>query len=173
MSSPKTFEAQTECVINCLLEDFLNPTSITNRTLIYECETDAGADSSFDVAIIAGRLRMIGDQYNKEVEASAQEFITEFRRGQVKFLFLSIAEAVLQHTVKSLSQALCAQDSTLACEKAQLGVLVKLTECVAKKAPELVSQLVTAMTRMINGNEIRGFIQSQGGWVSMLGAWLC
>uniref|UniRef100_F6WLG1 Bcl-2-like protein 15 n=1 Tax=Monodelphis domestica TaxID=13616 RepID=F6WLG1_MONDO len=170
MKPPKTFEEQTECIVESLLEEFLGlPVKKQNRHLQERCfqfqgpqndVTDSGEPSSFDVTIIAARLQMLGDQINAEMEESVEKVMKEVATGQVV--------TVLQNTLKSLSQTWCAQDPNLAYERAFLAMTVKLLKAVSRKNPQTARQLAGPVRDAINENTaVREYIMDQGGWENL------
>ncbi|XP_036624424.1 bcl-2-like protein 15 [Trichosurus vulpecula] len=175
MKTPQTFEEQTEYIVEHLLFEFLDSPPVAQGRSVHDCYPrvvfqsqgvynnnvpDFGEPHSFDVTIIAARLRMLGDQFNGEMEQSANRVIEEVTKGQVV--------DVLRDTVKSLSQTWCAQEPSLAYERAFLAVSVKLLQVVCHKIPQRASQLAGPMRDMINENiGVRQYIEGQGGWENL------
>ncbi|KAM9002383.1 bcl-2-like protein 15 [Sarcophilus harrisii] len=168
----KTFEEQTECIVESLFNEFLTPRMMNQGPCFRSADVpDSGGEpSSFDVTIIAARLRMLGDQLNekmeiyREVEKSAKIVITKVTTEQA----IASLQNTVKSTVKSLSQTWCAQDPNLVYERAFLAVSVKLLDVVSHKIPQMARQLAGPMRNMINEDTaVRQFIEGQGGWENL------
>uniref|UniRef100_A0A8C8SH49 BCL2 like 15 n=1 Tax=Pelusios castaneus TaxID=367368 RepID=A0A8C8SH49_9SAUR len=165
MKSPRSFEEQTECIVGALLADLLGQDeSIAFRSLetdssdVFDAElrscATAGVSSTFDPAIIASRLRRLGDLYNEDLKEPAQRVVAEMVKGKVE---------EFGATVDSLSKSWSSLNPELGYERAFLAVSVKLLMYLAQKVPAVVTQI--QLVELINGNhEVRGYIENQGGW---------
>ncbi|NXP54641.1 B2L15 protein, partial [Heliornis fulica] len=154
-----TFEEQTECIVEALFSDLLGEDVCQFRSL----ETDSGGPAQsagdpptpFDPAVIASRLRQIGDQCNMEFERVSSEALAEVLAGKMEKFGAA---------VETLSRSWCAQNPGLAYERAFLGVSVKLLMHVVKKVPTMVQPI--QLIKAINGNsQVRRHIEACGGWV--------
>ncbi|XP_065259456.1 bcl-2-like protein 15 isoform X1 [Emys orbicularis] len=178
MKSPRTFEEQTECIVEALLSDLLGEDEwLASRSLetdsfaeshagctpfscslsaVLEGELSAGAEASstFDSVIIASRLRRLGDQYNEDLEQPAQRVIAEMAKGKVEEFGVM---------VDSLSKSWSSLNPGLGYERAFLAVSVKLLAYLSRKVPAVARRI--QLVELINGNrEVRGYIETRGGW---------
>nr|XP_025038264.1 bcl-2-like protein 15 isoform X2 [Pelodiscus sinensis] len=159
MKSPRTFEEQTEYIVEALLSGLLGEDEkVAFRCLetdsVTESSTESEASSAFDPTIIASRLRNLGDQYNEDLEQPAQRVIAGVTKGKVE---------EFGAMVDSLSKAWSSQNPELSYERAFLAVSVKLLAYLVRKVPTVATQL--HLEELINGNrEVRGYIQAHGGW---------
>ncbi|PKU42423.1 bcl-2-like protein 15 [Limosa lapponica baueri] len=170
-----TFEEQTERVVNALFWDLLSEDESDCRSL----ETDSGgpglarlqgpslpgrqastednSDIPFDVAVVASRLRRIGDQCNMDFERVCSEAFSEVLRGEMEKF-----GAAVDSLVKSWSD----QNPELVYERAFLSVSVKLLMHLAKKVPGMLHPRY--LTGAINGNsQVRNYIEAHGGWENL------
>ncbi|KAM9149102.1 bcl-2-like protein 15 [Pangshura tecta] len=164
MKGPRTFEEQTECIVKALLSDLLGEDEgFASRSLETdsfpvsdaEREPSAGASSTFDSVIIASRLRRLGDQYNENLEQSAQRVIAEVAKGKVEEFGIM---------VDSLSKSWSSLNPELGYERAFLAVSVKLLAYLSQKVPAVARRI--QLVELINGNrEVRGYIETRGGWL--------
>ncbi|XP_030417628.1 bcl-2-like protein 15 isoform X3 [Gopherus evgoodei] len=159
MKSPRTFEEQTECIVEALLSDLLGedegfaPRSLETDSFA-ESHAGAEASSSFDSVIIASRLRRLGDQYNEDLEHPAQRIIAEVAKGKVEEFGVM---------VDSLSKSWSSLNPELGYERAFLAVSVKLLAYLSRKVPAVARRI--QLVELINGNrEVRGYIETHGGW---------
>ncbi|XP_074791947.1 bcl-2-like protein 15 [Natator depressus] len=165
MKSPRTFEEQTECIVEALLTDLLGE---DEGTAFHSLETDsfaescaelqlsagAEASSTFDSVIIASHLRRLGDEYNEDLERPAQHIIAEVAKGKVEEFGVM---------VDSLSKSWSSLNPELGYERAFLAVSVKLLVYLSRKVPAVARQI--QLVQLINGNrEVRGYIETRGGW---------
>ncbi|XP_050810371.1 bcl-2-like protein 15 isoform X1 [Gopherus flavomarginatus] len=178
MKSPRTFEEQTECIVEALLSDLLGedegfaPRSLETdsfaeshagctpfpcfQSAVLKRDPSAGAEasSSFDSVIIASRLRRLGDQYNEDLEQPAQRIIAEVAKGKVE---------EFEVMVDSLSKSWSSLNPELGYERAFLAVSVKLLAYLSRKVPAVARRI--QLVELINGNrEVREYIETRGGW---------
>ncbi|XP_030417627.1 bcl-2-like protein 15 isoform X2 [Gopherus evgoodei] len=165
MKSPRTFEEQTECIVEALLSDLLGedegfaPRSLETDSFAEshaarDPSAGAEASSSFDSVIIASRLRRLGDQYNEDLEHPAQRIIAEVAKGKVEEFGVM---------VDSLSKSWSSLNPELGYERAFLAVSVKLLAYLSRKVPAVARRI--QLVELINGNrEVRGYIETHGGW---------
>lgn len=165
MKNPKTFEEQTECIMNALFDEFSNSGGhrVANRMSTFD-ETDSGGACSFDVAPIVGRLKELGDKLNEELTKKltdrAQNIIEDTSLGQEE------KTNKLQEVLESLSKTWYAQDPGLVYERAFLELSMKLMKLVTQRFHEMRTQLTMSLTNIINGN-LQQYIQGQGGWENL------
>ncbi|KFO93989.1 Bcl-2-like 15, partial [Buceros rhinoceros silvestris] len=147
-------EEQTARVVEALFADLLEEDESDCRSL----ETDSGeAPASFDPAIIASRLRRMGDQCNLDFERASSEALAEVLKGKMEKFGAA---------VDNLSRSWSDQNPELVYERAFLCVSVKLLMHIAKKVPGVVRP--SQLTQVINGNaQVRNYIEACGGWVRM------
>nr|XP_005294966.1 bcl-2-like protein 15 isoform X2 [Chrysemys picta bellii] len=165
MKSPRTFEEQTECIVEALLSDLLGEDEwFASRSLEtdsfaeshaeHEASAPAESSSTFDSVIIASRLRRLGDQYNEDLEQPARRVIAEMAKGKVEEFGVM---------VDSLSKSWSSLNPGLGYERAFLAVSVKLLAYLSRKVPAVARQI--QLVELINGNrEVRGYIETRGGW---------
>ncbi|KAM6108341.1 bcl-2-like protein 15 [Pterocles gutturalis] len=156
-----TFEEQTEWVVEALFSDLLSEDECDCRSL----EMDSGGPgrsageppAGFDPAVIASRLRRIGDQCSLDFERVSSEALAAVLRGKLEKFGAA---------VESLSRSWSDQNPELLYERAFLSVSVKLLMYVAEKVPALVRP--RQLTQVINGNsQVRSYIEARGGWENL------
>ncbi|XP_061486330.1 bcl-2-like protein 15 [Rhineura floridana] len=114
----------------------------------------SSAASPFDPSHIANTLQRLGDEFNEDLERSAQEVIAQRNEETVvKF----------KETVATLSKTWSRQNPELEYERAFLAVAVKLFTYLARKAHYIAQSHL--LTETINGTpQVRQYIERQGGW---------
>ncbi|XP_054036945.1 bcl-2-like protein 15 isoform X2 [Rissa tridactyla] len=169
-----TFEKQTECVVNALFSDLLGDDESDCRNLETDSEgrPPAGYDAgsvgrrlacigddlkTFDAAVIASRLRQMGDRCNMDFEHISSEALAEVLKGEMEKFGAA---------VDSLSRSWSDQNPELVYESAFLCVSAKLLMYLLKKVPAMVHP--SYLIRAINGNsQVRNYIEAHGGWENL------
>ncbi|NXJ74374.1 B2L15 protein, partial [Trogon melanurus] len=165
-----TFEEQTACVVEALFSDLLGEEECDCRSLEMDSAEPAPPaaelPAGFDPAVIASRLRQMGDQCNLDFERACPEALAEVLKGKLSLPSQCLQMERFGAAVDSLSRSWRDQNPELVYEAAFLRVSVKLILYLAKKAPATVHP--NLLIRAINGNpQVRSYIEHLGGWVRM------
>ncbi|XP_065596267.1 bcl-2-like protein 15 [Cyrtonyx montezumae] len=154
----RTFEEQTACIVEALINDLLNEDGVSFRCL----QTDSGGSvqveeeqpSDFDPVIIASRLRQIGDQCNMDFERVSSQDVHEVLTGKVEKFGAA---------VESLSRRWSDQNPELLYERAFLSISVKLMVYILKKGVAMADP--SHLIKAINQNaQVKNYIEACGGW---------
>ncbi|NXN99575.1 B2L15 protein, partial [Rhinopomastus cyanomelas] len=160
-----TFEEQTAFVAEALFSDLFGEDLSSCRSL----ETDSASSArelpdTFDPAVIASRLRQIGDRCHLEFEKVSSDALAEVLKGKVKCSSWPMEK--FGAAVDSISRMWVDQHPELSYERAFLSVSVKLVTYIANKIQSVVPP--SYLAQAINGNSrVRGYIEGLGGWVRM------
>ncbi|NXG84291.1 B2L15 protein, partial [Stercorarius parasiticus] len=121
----------------------------------------------FDAAVIASRLRQMGDRCNMDFERVSSEALAEVLKGEkLKLPSRWLQMEKFGAAVDSLSRSWSDRNPELVYERAFLCVSAKLLMYLFKKVPAMVDP--SYVIRAINGNsQVRNYIEAHGGWVRM------
>ncbi|XP_068946419.1 bcl-2-like protein 15 isoform X2 [Petaurus breviceps papuanus] len=155
MKTPQTFEEQTECIVESLLSEFLGLTPVKQGRSFHDDDDDVVYE-------------LQGPSFHDDVNALRRQGLYLHNENLPDFGKATWVTAALQDIVKSLSQTWCAQEPSLAYERAFLAVSVKLLEVVSHKIRRRARQLAGPIRDMINENiAVRQYIEGQGGWENL------
>ncbi|KAJ8259634.1 hypothetical protein GJAV_G00171690 [Gymnothorax javanicus] len=148
--APKDIEYQTDLIVRCLFEDGL----LSDKGLV-EPDGVGEADEAFDPALIAGKLRQLGDDYDEKV---IQPLINNVRQAAADQVVAAFGDSV-----DSLCKSWVAETPEVAPEKQLLRASITLGLYVKRKCPDLVGAVQSAMTDFLNAR-LGTWVSEQGGW---------
>ncbi|KAL4645814.1 bcl-2-like protein 15-like [Arapaima gigas] len=145
--SPRSTQEQTKIIIHCLFEDLKNWDELT--------EPDGFQEDSFDPALIAEKLRKLGDDYEEQVIQPLMKEIQKAAADKVQTTFVK--------SVEQLCEQWLTETAEVAPERLLLKASIMLGLYAKRNCPDLSTVVQDTMATFINAR-VAPWVSQQGGW---------
>ncbi|XP_007899788.1 uncharacterized protein LOC103183873 [Callorhinchus milii] len=155
MADSHSFEKQTKCLMDILLQEELE---VDSGNLCFRSMQTELTEEECALKNLGQQLRTLGDQLNEE---QVKSFTKEFQK-MMQTNALDKGFKIFSDTVKSISQT-WVSDKDLPAEKTLLKIMASLGIQAAKQMPSLAKEISEAMMSF-SMTSLKEWVTSQGGW---------
>ncbi|CAN9512350.1 unnamed protein product [Ophioblennius macclurei] len=152
-------ERQTNLIIKCLFDDAVDFRQLDDGL---EVDGPADEDDDFDPALVADKLRRIGDALVEDPRFSAA--LSDLKKAAAQ----EGMEAAFGHSVDVLRKTQPHLSAEVIPEMQLIRASVAIGLYVKKSVPELISKVQSVMGPFLN-RQVGSWIAEQGGWDRVMG----